>query len=88
MRFHCPNCGARDLREFTFGGADLPRPETVDWDQEWQDYLHLRDNPAGQNNELWYHAAGCGTWLKITRNTVTHDVLSVRLASDKGEGAA
>jgi sarcosine oxidase subunit delta len=35
---------------------------------------------------LWHHEAGCSHWLVVTRNTVTHEVLGVELASKvKGE---
>ena len=76
MRLTCPHCGARDLREFTYGGAALDRP-AGDWGAEWDDYLHLRDNPAGASREWWMHSMGCGAWLVVERNTVTHEVVSV-----------
>jgi len=76
MRLTCPHCGERDRREFVFGGAALPRP-TGDWGPEWDDYLHLRENPAGASREYWQHAAGCSAWLLVERDTVTHAVYSV-----------
>ena len=81
MRFPCPLCGDRDLREFTFGGAavmaDRPAPDAgLD---AWDAYLHLRDNPAGRSEELWQHDKGCGAWLVVTRDTVTHAVHGARL---------
>lgn len=79
MRLTCPHCGTRDLREFTYGGAALERPEG-DWGPEWDAYLHLRDNPAGLSREWWTHSAGCTAWLLVERDTVTHDVISVREA--------
>ncbi|MEM9754835.1 MAG: sarcosine oxidase subunit delta [Pseudomonadota bacterium] len=80
MLIPCPLCGLRDAREFTPKGHArfLTRPEG-DWSETWHDYLHLRDNPAGETEELWYHGA-CGTWLIVSRNTVTHTVNSARLA--------
>jgi sarcosine oxidase subunit delta len=38
--------------------------------------------------DLWYHEMGCGAWLVVTRNTVTHEVLGAVLASDAARGAA
>ncbi|MEO0764140.1 MAG: sarcosine oxidase subunit delta, partial [Pseudomonadota bacterium] len=32
--------------------------------------------------ELWYHEAGDRSWLVVTRDTVTHEILSVALARD------
>lgn len=81
MRLTCPNCGARDLREFTYAGAALPRPKG-DWSPDWDEYLHLRDNPAGRSQEHWHHGAGCSAWLIVQRDTVTHDIHSVTLAAD------
>jgi methylglutamate dehydrogenase subunit B len=90
MRIVCPICGERDRREFYYKGAAvaLGRPEPGDGLDVWDDYLHLRENPAGQTRELWYHEAGCSAWLVVTRDTVSHEVLAARLASDvKGAGA-
>lgn len=75
MRLPCPCCGLRDLREFTCKGAatDLRRPAPDAAPEAWDDYLHNRTNPAGETRDLWYHDP-CGTWVCITRDTVTHAV--------------
>ncbi|WP_296429521.1 sarcosine oxidase subunit delta, partial [Yoonia sp.] len=39
-----------------------------------------RANPAGDTRDLWFHEAGCGAWLVVARNTVTHAVHSATLA--------
>ena len=72
MRLACPHCGDRDSREFTYKGVHLA-PPGGDWGPAWDDYLHLRDNPAGETRDLWYHDP-CGTWAVVTRDTVTHAV--------------
>ena len=82
MRLPCPLCGARDIREFSYLGAALARPETQAWGPGWDDYLHNRDNPAGATEELWYHGQGCGAWLRVTRDTVTHEVMRAELAAE------
>ncbi len=84
MRITCPICGERDIREFTYQGdaVMLNRPDPDADAAVWDDYLHLRDNPAGVTRELWHHTAGCGAWLVVTRNTVTHEVLDVQLATE------
>ena len=84
MRINCPVCGERDRREFYYVGdaVTLERPEqNADLDV-WDDYLHLRENPAGLTRDLWHHEAGCGAWLVVTRNTVTHAVSDVVLARE------
>ena len=77
MRVTCPYCGERDQREFSVKGAALAlsRPAPDAGAEAWDDYLHNRENPAGVTRELWYHEGGCGAWLVVTRNTVTHEVL-------------
>ncbi|MEM9523522.1 MAG: sarcosine oxidase subunit delta [Pseudomonadota bacterium] len=90
MRIKCPICGERDLREFSYSGAAvyLDRPAADAPTEDWDAYLHLRDNPAGLTADLWYHGMGCSAWLVVERDTTTHDILSVRLASDvKHEGS-
>jgi sarcosine oxidase subunit delta len=81
MRLTCPLCGPRDRREFYYYGASdyLHRPGPEADDAAWDNYLHLRDNPAGVTKDLWQHELGCAAWIEVTRNTVTHDVLSSRL---------
>ncbi|WP_102222948.1 sarcosine oxidase subunit delta [Acidimangrovimonas sediminis] len=79
MRITCPHCGERDRREFYYSGAEdyLHRPGEGAEPAAWDAYLHLRDNPAGVTRDLWHHSLGCGAWLVVTRNTVTHAVLGV-----------
>jgi methylglutamate dehydrogenase subunit B len=85
MRLKCPLCGERDRREFYYYGSEdyLNRPAEGAPLAEWDDYLHLRDNPAGVTRDLWYHAAGCAQWLLVTRNTVTHEISSVELVAER-----
>lgn len=84
MRLRCPICGERDVREFYYQGAAvmLERPAADAGEAAWDDYLHLRDNQPGDLEELWSHDAGCGAWLKVVRNTATHEVKSVVLAKE------
>ncbi|MFW8594847.1 sarcosine oxidase subunit delta [Cribrihabitans neustonicus] len=88
MRVCCPICGERDRREFSVKGAAVVRPAENAGLEAWHRYLHLRGNPAGRLDELWYHEMGCGTWLVVTRDTVSHAVLGVQLAADAGLGGA
>ena len=85
MRSPCPLCGPRDRREFYYYGAEdfLNRPAPDAPPEAWDNHLHLRDNPAGLTRDLWYHETGCGQWLLLTRNTVTHEILSAELIADR-----
>jgi heterotetrameric sarcosine oxidase delta subunit len=80
MRIRCPFCGERDVSEFSYlGDAQFQRPvpDTPDAAARFFEAVSLRDNPAGPHHELWYHTCGCRSWLKLTRNTLTHEILSV-----------
>ena len=90
MRITCPLCGDRDRREFHYyGAADYgQRPAAGAAPEAWDAYLHLRDNPAGETRDLWYHEMGCASWIEVTRNTVTHEVLSSRLLAEPAGAAA
>ncbi len=85
MRLKCPLCGDRDRREFYYYGAEdyLHRPVEGASLADWDNHLHLRDNPAGMTRDLWYHEAGCAQWLVVTRNTVTHEILGVDLVAER-----
>jgi methylglutamate dehydrogenase subunit B len=85
MLVTCPHCGTRPVEEFTFLGDAKPQrpssndPATMD---QWFDYVYLRDNPKGVIDEYAHHSGGCRTWLVVTRNTETHAISGVVLASD------
>ena len=86
MRLTCPLCGDRDRREFYYQGAAvaLDRPAPDAGDDAWNDYVHLRENPAGETRDLWRHEAGCGAWLVVTRDTTTHAISEVALVQSEG----
>lgn len=82
MRLPCPICGERDRREFTYQGAALRRPDPGAGAEAWDSYVHLHDNPAGATRDLWFHEAGCGAWLVVSRDTLSHEVSGAILASE------
>ncbi len=76
----CPWCGPRDEIEFRYGGqAHVAYPQDPDAldDDQWADFLFMRDNPKGDFAERWYHSAGCRRWFNVVRNTATHEILAV-----------
>jgi sarcosine oxidase subunit delta len=85
MRISCPCCGLRGVDEFSYlGDATLTRPD-ADGAQAlsaFVEYSYFRDNPAGPHRELWQHAAGCGSWLVVSRDTRTHEISGVEFARD------
>jgi len=73
------------MAEFVYKGdvCLIDRPDGMQEGIEaFHDYLHLRDNPAGEHRELWYHEQGDRSWLVVTRNTLTHEITDVALARD------
>lgn len=84
MRIRCPFCGERDNGEFSYLGDATPRrPDGLDADPAaMHAYVYLRDNPAGEHRELWYHSAGCRSWLVVTRDTRNHAISEVAYARD------
>jgi len=76
----CPFCGPRDVTEFRYGSdAHLLRPKQPGAvsDEEWGNYLFMRDNPKGLMRERWMHVHGCRKWFNAVRNTVTDEVVAV-----------
>ena len=74
----CPWCGERAQTEFSYGGdATIKRPrdpESIS-PEEWLDYVYLRPNPRGLHLEYWQHSAGCRRWLRVRRDTQSHEIL-------------
>ena len=86
MIINHPLLGPRDSAEFVYKGdvslIDRPDGMAEGVDEAFHDYLYLRDNPAGEHQELWYHEQGDRSWLVVTRNTLTHEIISVEMARD------
>jgi len=86
MIINHPLLGPRDRQEFTYLGdaclIDRPGWQAGDAMDQFFEYVYLRDDPAGTHRELWYHEHGDRSWLVVTRNTVTHEITNVELASD------
>jgi sarcosine oxidase subunit delta len=83
MRIRCPFCGERESAEFAYlGDASVVRPDAAGPNAaaELFEAVYVRDNPAGLHEELWYHAYGCRGWLRVTRDTRTHEITGVALA--------
>jgi len=86
LRIPCPFCGLRANDEFAYlGDATVRRPDPASPDagQAFHDYVYLRENPSGIHQELWYHGP-CRSWLKVTRNTRTHEISDVTFADGSG----
>jgi len=74
-RINCPWCGLRDEAEFQYqGDATVVRPEMDAPDEAFFRYVYIRDNPKGWHTEWWHHIGGCRQWVKVVRNTLTHEI--------------
>ena len=86
MIINHPILGPRDSAEFTYMGdatlLDRPYWQAKDALLQFVDYGYLRSNPAGPHTELWYHEQGDRSFLVVARDTTTHEISSVKLASD------
>ena len=86
----CPWCGPRDEIEFRYGGqADVAYPTEPEalTDEEWSDFLFMRDNPKGRWSERWLHSAGCRRWFNAVRDTATHRFVGTYRLGEEPPGA-
>ncbi len=77
LNIKCPYCGDRSQKEFAYGGdGTVVRPELSQEisDEKWDEFVYLRKSPRGKHVELWHHIAGCRQWIKVQRDTVTHEI--------------
>jgi len=77
LNIKCPYCGDRSQKEFAYGGdGTVVRPELNQEisDKKWDEFVYLRKSPRGKHVELWHHIAGCRQWIKVQRDTVTHEI--------------
>ena len=80
LLIECPWCGPRDQSEFSYGGeAHIVRPRDPDRlsDEEWADYLFMRENPEGAHHEQWCHSHGCRRWFNAVRDTLSYEITRI-----------
>ena len=75
----CPYCGERPELEFRYGGeAHVARATDAAalTDEQWSDFLYMRDNPKGLHAERWRHVHGCGRFFNCLRDTVSDKIFA------------
>ena len=80
LLINCPNCGEREQEEFFCGGeAHIERPKNPSelTDDQWANYLFIRQNIKGLQYERWNHSFGCRKWFNVARNTASDEILAV-----------
>jgi len=66
---NCPDCGRREVAEFSFGGESNKRPAPDGSLKDLARYLFFKKNIAGLEIEWWYHRDGCQQWFLARRDT-------------------
>jgi heterotetrameric sarcosine oxidase delta subunit len=82
----CPNCGAREVTDFGYGGEVTFRPRARPEARELNAYAYFRRNVAGRQREWWYHRSGCRTWFLAERDTRSNEVAWTALPNDAPGG--
>ncbi len=78
MLISCPRCGPRAQAEFVFERT-VDSVVTLDASPEdAMNTLFTRNNPRGEDDEIWRHTYGCRAWLVMTRHRVTNEISNVR----------
>lgn len=80
----CPNCGPRSAYEFGYGGEVRRRPQPAAPLEQWAGYVYLRQNPAGEVVEWWFHHQGCRRWFQARRDTVSNQVVRTFWPDEEG----
>jgi heterotetrameric sarcosine oxidase delta subunit len=70
----CPNCGTREVTDYSFGGEITSRPVSRPDQRELNTYNYFRRNVAGVQREWWFHRSGCRAWFVAERDTTTNEV--------------
>jgi sarcosine oxidase subunit delta len=98
LMIDCPFCGPRSHGEFSYEGDATKERPAIGGDGDMAahlDYVYMRDNPRGLHVEYWQHVSGCRAYLKVLRDTVSHQIittglpdaeLTAPLAEQEGEG--
>ncbi len=83
IRINCPFCGERDHSDFTYGGdGSIVYPELDAPAEEWVEAIFQRENIRGVQTETWHHVSGCRQWLVVERDTMTHEIHSIKAAHE------
>lgn len=85
MLITCPWCGPRAQTEFTYeDDATARHPAMDDGDAATHfEYVYQRDPRRGMQDELWRHSAGCGRFIKVRRDTLTHEIAATGAPNDE-----
>ncbi|EGD58438.1 sarcosine oxidase delta subunit [Novosphingobium nitrogenifigens DSM 19370] len=77
MLIPCPHCGPRVQEEFAYERTLDSVVRLDDGPVTAMSRLYTRANPRGEEIEIWSHVHGCGQWLRLRRDRVTHAISDV-----------
>ena len=86
LHIKCPHCGMRSQNEFSYGGdATVKRQELNKevTDKEWDNFVYNRVSPIGKHLELLLHLSVCRQWIKVERDTATHEIFKTYKANEE-----
>ena len=86
LYIQCPYCGLRSQNEFAYGAdgtAKRPNLNQEVSNTEWDNFVYLRKSPRGRHLEFWHHISGCRQWIKVDRDTATHEIFNTYKANEK-----
>lgn len=72
LQIPCPHCGPRNQEEFSYERSVDSVVRLEDPADQAMTTLYSRANLKGEDAEIWVHAQGCGQWLRLVRDRVTH----------------
>lgn len=73
----CPHCGPRIQEEFAYERSIDSVVRLDDAPDAAMAALFSRANLRGEEAEIWVHAQGCGQWLRLTRDRMSHAIRAV-----------
>ena len=82
-RIRCPWCGVRDEAEYQYwGDASVPPVDLAGDADTAFNAVYIRQNPRGWHLEWWHHVGGCRRFVKVARDTRTHDIAATGAPAD------
>ena len=51
-------------------------------DHDWDNFVYNRKSLRGKHKELWQHISGCRQWIKVERDTATHEIFKTAKANE------
>jgi len=70
LLIRCPYCN-----------ETLPEAEFT-YDEQWEEFLFIRENVKGPHFERWRHLHGCGRFFNAVRDTVSDRFLTTYRAGE------